>query len=123
MLGFNPFIAVAQVQFCKLHSIARVKKKNCVCVYIYISYISKALCQKIEFFPSVDLKKFHNIKVESYVLLGVGSGGGKNFKNSSPGDNPVRIALRRGGLEPGYTEVLPQRADSLNLKRKPDIPS
>ena len=46
-------------------------------MYIYISYISKALCQKIEFFPSVDLKKFHNIKVESYVLLGVGSRGGR----------------------------------------------
>ena len=42
----------------------------CVCV----SYISKALRQKIEFFPSVDLKKIHNIKVESYVLLGVGDG-------------------------------------------------
>ena len=49
--------------------------------------------------------------------------GRKNFKTSSPGDNPVRIALKRGGLEPGYIEVLPQRAGSLNLKRKPDIPS
>ena len=49
--------------------------------------------------------------------------GRKNFKTSSPGDNPVRIALRRGGLEPGYIEVLPQRTGSLNLKRKPDIPS
>ena len=73
MLGFNAFIAVAQVQFCKLHSIASVKKKN-VCVCVYISYISKVLCQKIEFFPSVDLKQIHNIKVESYVLLGVGDG-------------------------------------------------
>ena len=77
MLGFNAFIAVAQVQFCKLHSIASVKKKKeCVCVYIYIyiSYISKALCQKIEFFTSVDVKQIHNIKVESYVFLGVGDG-------------------------------------------------
>ena len=76
MLGFNAFIAVAQVQFCKLHSIASVKKKKkvCVCVYIYISYISKALCQKIEFFTSVDVKQIHNIKVESSVFLGVGDG-------------------------------------------------
>ena len=50
----------------------------CVCVCVYISYISKVLCQKIEFFPSVDLKQIHNIKVESYVLLGMG-GGEKEF--------------------------------------------
>ena len=73
MLGFNAFIVVAQVQFCKLHSIASVKKIS-VCVCVCVSYISKALRQKIEFFPSVDLKKIHNIKVESYVLLGVGDG-------------------------------------------------
>ena len=31
--------------------------------------------------------------------------------------NPERTALRRQGEEPGYTEVLQQRAGSLNIKR------
>ena len=43
------------------------------------------------------------------------------FKTSIPGDSissdPERIALRRQGEEPGYIEVLQQRAGSLNSKR------
>ena len=37
-----------------------------------------------------------------------------SFRTSS---NPERTALRRQGEEPGYTEVLQQRAGSLNIKR------
>ena len=53
------------------------------------------------------------------------------FRTSSLGGiikgNPERTALRRQGEEPGYTEVLQQRANGLNVKRlllikgKPDI--
>ena len=43
------------------------------------------------------------------------------FKTASPGDSissdPKRIALRRQVEEPGYIEVLQQRAGSLNIKR------
>ena len=43
------------------------------------------------------------------------------FRTSSPGDSissdPERTAPRRRGEEPGYTEVLQQRAGSLNIKR------
>ena len=43
------------------------------------------------------------------------------FRTSSPGDsissNPKRIALRRQGEEPGYIEVLQQRAGSQNIQR------
>ena len=43
------------------------------------------------------------------------------FETSSPGDstssNPERTALRRGGKEPGYIEVLQQKAGSLNIKK------
>ena len=43
------------------------------------------------------------------------------FRTSSLGDsissNPERTALRRLGDEPGYIEVLQQRAGSLNIKR------
>ena len=43
------------------------------------------------------------------------------FKTESPGDsissNCERTAQRRRGWEPGYIEVLQQRADNLNVKR------
>ena len=43
------------------------------------------------------------------------------FKTASLGDDvsvaPERTALRRGGEEPGYIEVLQQRADSMNINR------
>ena len=43
------------------------------------------------------------------------------FRTSDLGDsvssNPERTALRRGGEEPGYIEVLQQWAGSLNIKR------
>ena len=43
------------------------------------------------------------------------------FRTPSPEDSissdPKRIALRRQGEEPGYIEVLQQRAGSLNIKR------
>ena len=49
-----------------------------------------------------------------FYLVGV-------FRTSGLGDsissNPARTALRRGGEEPGYIEVLQQRADSMNIKR------
>ena len=55
------------------------------------------------------------------------------FRMASPGDSisssPERTALRRRGEEPGYLEVLQQRAGSLNIKKlllikeKSDIPS
>ena len=44
-----------------------------------------------------------------------------NFRTPSPGDsissNPEITDLRRWGDEPGYVEVLHQRAGSLNIKR------
>ena len=44
-----------------------------------------------------------------------------SFRTSSLGEsitsNPERIAPRRWGKEPGYIEVLQQRASSLNIKR------
>ena len=43
------------------------------------------------------------------------------FRTSSPGgsisSNPERIAPRRGGGEPGYIEVLQQKAGIQNIKR------
>ena len=43
------------------------------------------------------------------------------FRTPSPEDgilsNPERTAPRRHGKEPGYSEVLQQRAGSLNIKR------
>ena len=43
------------------------------------------------------------------------------FRTSSLGDNilshPERTALRRHGEDPGYLEVLQQRAGSLNIKK------
>jgi len=43
------------------------------------------------------------------------------FRTPSPEDgilgNPERTAPRRHGEEPGYSEVLQQRAGSLNIKR------
>ena len=39
------------------------------------------------------------------------------LKTSSISSNPDTTALRRQGEEPGYTEVLQQRAGSLNIKR------
>ena len=43
------------------------------------------------------------------------------FRTCSPGDNissnPERTALRRQGEEPGYIEVLQQKAGNLNIKR------
>ena len=43
------------------------------------------------------------------------------LRDSSPGNSisssPERTALRRGGEEPGYIEVLQQRADSMNINR------
>ena len=43
------------------------------------------------------------------------------FRTSSPGgsisSNPERIASRRQWEEPGFTEVLHQRPDNLNVKR------
>ena len=49
-----------------------------------------------------------------FYLLGI-------FRTLSLGDSisssPERTALRRPGEEPGYIEVLQQRAGSLNIKR------
>ena len=39
------------------------------------------------------------------------------LKTSSISSNPDTTALRRQGEEPGYIEVLQQRAGSLNIKR------
>ena len=43
------------------------------------------------------------------------------FRTSSPGDSisssPERTAKRRGWKEPDYTEILQQKAVSLNFKR------
>ena len=45
----------------------------------------------------------------------------RTFRTSDPVDSisadPERTALRRLGDEPGYIEVLQQRAGSLNIKR------
>ena len=64
---------------------------------------------------SCRLKNIHDLKVESYIFYLVGV-----FRAASLGDNvsvaPERTALRRGGEEPGYIEVLQQRADSMNIK-------
>ena len=46
-----------------------------------------------------------------------------NFRTSGPGDSisgsSERETLRRQGEEPGYIEVLQQKAGSLNIKRWP----
>ena len=64
---------------------------------------------------SCRLKNIHDLKVESYIFYLVGV-----FRTASLGDNgsvaPERTALRRGGEESGYIEVLQQRADSMKIK-------
>ena len=60
-------------------------------------------------------KKNYNLKLQGYVLCG------GNFQDFKPGDsissNPETTVPRTWGEEPGYTEVLQQRASSLNIKR------
>ena len=62
----------------------------------------------------VDLKDIHNLKVVSYVLPR------GNFRDLSPGGSisrkPERTTPRKWEEEPGYTEVLQQRAGSQNIK-------
>ena len=63
----------------------------------------------------VDLKYIHNLKGESYALFCGKFLGFRAQKTASSG--PERTALESGGEQPGYIEVLQQRACNLNIKR------
>ena len=62
-----------------------------------------------------------NLKIFTTLKFRVTFYSVRMFETSSPGDstssNHERTALRRGGEEPGYVEVLQQKAGSLNVKK------